>query len=636
LEQAWNDFHAAFKAPVLDEEPSLANLLAWAIKQCSDEMPAGHFFGAEAEGRMVQVEIHGPGNSVGRLLVAVCDKSARGGGLGRQISEVENRAGEVPAVIARSTAFPTSPAAAVSKQISKLLLRGGRRVVVENANWRTMLAFREFQGQHGGKPKFEEWVKKGRPLSELPALRKILALDSLLKQRPAEVAPPPGRSAPPVAKPPEASQSSSATAAEPQPAAGALLLGTRTGLTAGPVTIDPQDLTQHSAFLGGTGSGKTTAALNLIEQLLERGVPAVLLDRKGDLCRYADPSAWEAPQTDPARAARRQRLRRRLDVAVFTPGEPTGRPLIIPVVPEGIDQLPTLEREQLAGYAAAALGSMIGYKPRGPDQSRLAILRKAIEVLGEVPGAPVTLPKLRQLVQERDDALVSAVGGFDERLYKKLAEELLTLWLQHKNLLAGEGEPLDLDTLLGRAGHAAENKTRLSIISTRFLGDAATLDFWVAQLLVAVSRWIGKHPQGQLQAVFLFDEADQYLPALRQPATKAPIENLLKRARSAGVGLMLATQSPGDFDYKCRDTIRTWLVGRVKEQTALNKLKPMLSECKTDLAAKLPGQGTGQFLLLRERDVCALQALPSLVATEQLPEERILELARASRSSVTT
>ena len=58
------------------------------------------------------------------------------------------------------------------------------------------------------------------------------------------------------------------------------------------MTLDPQELTQHAAFLGGSGSGKTTAALNLIEQLLERGVPAVLLDRKGDLCRYADPAAW--------------------------------------------------------------------------------------------------------------------------------------------------------------------------------------------------------------------------------------------------------------------------------------------------------------------------------------------------------
>src|SRR5262249_60838296 len=100
-------------------------------------------------------------------------------------------------------------------------------------------------------------------------------------------------------------------------------------------------------------SGKTTAALNLIEQLLERGIPAVLIDRKGDLCRYADPSAWQQPLSDPRQAARRQRLRQRLDVAVYTPGNPTGRALLIPRAPEGTDQLPTPQRAQLAGFPAA-------------------------------------------------------------------------------------------------------------------------------------------------------------------------------------------------------------------------------------------------------------------------------------------
>ena len=87
-------------------------------------------------------------------------------------------------------------------------------------------------------------------------------------------------------------------------------------------------------------------------------------------------------------------------------------------------------------------------------------------------------------------------------------------------------------------------------------------------------------------AVVLFDEADLYLPAVRQPATKEPMENLLKRARSAGLSLLLATQSPGDFDYKCRDNIRSWLVGQVKEETALRKLKPMFSEVRREFPGR--------------------------------------------------
>src|SRR5205823_12747780 len=123
--------------------------------------------------------------------------------------------------------------------------------------------------------------------------------------------------------------------ARPTAPAAALVLGRTKGVNPTPVTFEPDEFTQHAACLGGSGSGKTTAALNLIEQLLARGIPAVLLDRKGDLCRYADPAAWERPLGDEAHAAARQALRDKLDVTVFTPGEPSGRPLALPVVPPG-------------------------------------------------------------------------------------------------------------------------------------------------------------------------------------------------------------------------------------------------------------------------------------------------------------
>src|SRR5207244_2256736 len=146
-------------------------------------------------------------------------------------------------------------------------------------------------------------------------------------------------------------------------------------------------------------------------------------------------------------------------------------------------------------------------------------------------------------------------------------------------------EALDVDALFGRGDRGRPGKTRLSVINTQFLGDQAAVDFWLAQFLIALDRWANKNPSAdRLQAVLLFDEADQYLPATRQPATKAPMENLLRRARSKGVGLFLATQSPGDLDYKCRDQIRIWLVGRVKEKVAIDKLRPMLEAARIDAA----------------------------------------------------
>jgi DNA helicase HerA-like ATPase len=108
------------------------------------------------------------------------------------------------------------------------------------------------------------------------------------------------------------------------------------------------------------------------------------------------------------------------------------------------------------------------------------------------------------------------------------------------------------------------------------------------------------------------------------------MENLLKRSRSAGLGLMLATQSPGDFDYKCRDNIRAWFIGRVKERNSLEKMKPMLSDARVDFTAKIPNQGTGEFHVVREGKVERIKADSSALATEQLSDDELLRLAARS------
>jgi len=633
LDQLWNNFHSEFQPTVPDGEEDLADVLAGAIRAATAELPDGFYFGCERDRRYLEVETHRPDSGVDKLLVGLCNASTRGTAFGKQIDDLEKRAGEITVAIVRTTNFPKAGKAAA--QIAGMLKRHGRTVVVADTDWRRMLAFEAFRKQHKQRPDFATWQRGARPLGELDSLQKILKLSTLAPIPLAQVVPLPPAAATTQSAPARPAADVPVLAPSIGTSTGALVLGHVLGVMQAPVTFEPNEFAQHAAFLGGTGSGKTTAALNLIEQLLARGVPAVLLDRKGDLCRYADTGAWERPLGEPARAAARQALREKLDVALFTPGEPSGRPLVLPVVAPGFDQLPVADRERFAQYAAAALGSMIGFKSADADKAQRAILAKAIETVAAVPrAATITVPVLRGVIEQQDDALLHAIGGgFPARLYAKLAERLLTLELNNRQLLTG-GEQLDVDALLGTGPHARPGRVRLSVISTRFLGDAAKVDFWVSQLLVAVSRWCAKSPQPRLQAVFLFDEADVYLPAgTKQPATKAPMEDLLKRARSAGVGVFLATQSPGDFDYKCKENVRTWLIGRVKEPRAIEKLKPMLAAAKGSVIDKLAGQATGEFYLVRESSVTAVKSNESFVRTEQLPENEIAELARRSARS---
>lgn len=636
LGQSWNDFHSAFKGTVPDDDAELTEVLACAIRSCGEELPEPlHFGDPEPDarlGNLIEVDVH-THDGHEPLVVAVCNKKPQGGGLANQVAAVAARAGDIAVALVRTTAFP-GKAAQVTQQIAKLLKQDGRRVVVENAEWRRMLAFEAFRKEHGEKPGFRAWQQTAQPLGELRSLQEILRLKALIGSKPRPAMPPAAPPTPPAVtsptKAPEPRAAATPAAAGFTPAVGALHLGQSTGLTPRAVELSPADLTRHAAFVGGSGSGKTTAALALVEQLLLRGVPAVLLDRKGDLARYADPSAWAVPPLDAARTPERDRLRSAVDVRLYTPGAAAGRPLGLPVVPPGFAELPEADREQFARYSAAALGAMLGFKTTDADRQQQAILTQAIQVLAEAAGAAVTVPALRELVERQDDALVTRVGGFKAQVYEKLADRLLTLWLNNKQLFAADGETLDVDALLGAGPHGSPARVRLSVVSTKFLAGADQVDFWVAQFLVAVGRWCAKSPSDRLQAVFFFDEADQYLPAQRQPATKGPMTDLLKRARSAGVGVMLATQNPGDFDYKCRENVLTWLVGRVTEPRSLEKLRPVLSAARGDATGKLAGQKAGEFHIATEKEVTAVRVAPSLVKTEQLPEDRITALARAT------
>jgi hypothetical protein len=414
-----------------------------------------------------------------------------------------------------------------------------------------------------------------------------------------------------------------------------LVVGTTSNRHGEPVMIEPGDLTRHAAFLGAPGSGKTTVALCVVEQLLLRGIPAILVDRKGDLCCYARPDMGLRDGMTGELADRAARLRNEVDVALFTPRRPDGRPLSISVIPAGLGALPVLEREQAAKFTAAALAGMMNYGDPQRDLSCLAILRKAIELLSqERPTAAVPIKVLTDFVAEKDRGLVNAVGRLDLKLFDALVQDLEVLRINQGDMLSAEGEPLAIEALLGVGTHLKPGKTRLSIISTKFLGTNQDIQFWVAQFLMMLGRWISQSPapSGSLQAVLLFDEADLYLPAVRQPPTKEPMEHLLKRARSAGLGLLLATQSPGDFDYKCRDNIRAWFVGQVKEANSIAKMKPMLSECRVDIAARLPSQGPGEFHLIQGGDATGLKTCLSAVDPRQVPEDEIVTLARRTRA----
>ena len=58
---------------------------------------------------------------------------------------------------------------------------------------------------------------------------------------------------------------------------------TKQAVTDEQVTYDPGDLTTHAVVTGMTGSGKTGLCVVLLEEAALKGIPAIIIDPKGDL-----------------------------------------------------------------------------------------------------------------------------------------------------------------------------------------------------------------------------------------------------------------------------------------------------------------------------------------------------------------
>ncbi len=592
--------------------------------------------------------------------VFLCNRPTQGGGLKRQLDKVLTAMQGKPCFMLRASDFPPNKKNQTAQAFRKFRDGGGRQLLVPIPEWERMMTVREFTAHHRGDTGMAQWLEGAKPLSSLISITHLLRLDLL------------GRPVPRlVAKSMDDPQSSldgfdmlseeQARAANPNatdsglPAndddlpmsvildedgsyGASILAGRENGLRGSrPVTLNKSVLKRHAAFLGGSGSGKTTLALSLIEQLLLRGVPAVLIDRKGDLASYANPEVWRSNENEtPDRRAEREKLADAIDVAVYTPGRASGRPISITLLPNGINELPDHEQQLLANLSAAALGEMLHLKNSATHQKQSGVLAVALRILGSLSTNEVTLADLIHLLEDEHPELTDQTQRMDPsgKLRRDLVAQLDSLRLRNAALFEGGGESLRMESLLGLGRYQRPNRTRLSVIYTGFLGDNENILFWVSQFLSEALRFCQRNPNDELQAVVMFDEADLYIPANSKPATAEPLQSLLKRARSAGLGMMLATQSPGDLDYKSRDQITSWFIGRVREDTALRKLKAAFqSESGLDPASALPGQTVGEFHLVQEGLVRPMKAQRSLIGAEQVPFDRIEQLAAETRGT---
>lgn len=367
------------------------------------------------------------------------------------------------------------------------------------------------------------------------------------------------------------------------------------------VLYDSKDLVTHAVCVGMTGSGKTGLCIGLLEEAAIDGVPAIVIDPKGDLAnllltfpqlRPADFEPWINAEDaskkglTPAQfaaqqaalwtrglaewgqdGARIQRLRDAADFAIYTPGSTAGLPVSIlksfAAPAQQIIEDRELLQERVSTTATSLLG-MLGIQA-DPIRSREHIVLSTILNAAWSAGRDLDLAMLIQQVQKPP---VSKLGVMDLDTVFPAADRF-ALAMQINNLLAApgfstwlEGEALDIGAMLVTPA----GKPRVAIFSIAHLGDAERM-FFVSLLLNQVLGWVrAQSGTTSLRAILYMDEIAGYFPPVANPPSKQPLLTLMKQARAYGLGVVLATQNPVDLDYKGLANAGTWFIGRLQTE----------------------------------------------------------------------
>ena len=390
-----------------------------------------------------------------------------------------------------------------------------------------------------------------------------------------------------------------------------------------PLMYDARDLTTHAVCIGMTGSGKTGLGSILLEEAALDGIPAIVIDPKGDMtnlllgfpelrptdfepwvneddARRKDQSVpefaegvanlWRKGLSDWGQSGERiRRMQDRAEFLIYTPGSDAGLPISVlqsfqaPKLSWDDDQ-ETL-REMIAATASGLLG-LAGVQA-DPVQSREHILLAHIFEHYWRQGHDLDMATLIEAIQRPPLKKLGVLDvetfypdkdrfGLAMALNKVIASPSFGSWLT--------GPPLDVASLI----RSPEGKTRVSVFYIAHLNQAER-EFFVTLLLEQVISWMRQQSgTTSLRCLVYFDEVFGYLPPYpANPPSKQPIMTLMKQARAFGIGMILTTQNPVDLDYKGLTNAGTWFIGKLQterdKERLLEGLDSVIAEAGTML-----------------------------------------------------
>jgi hypothetical protein len=259
------------------------------------------------------------------------------------------------------------------------------------------------------------------------------------------------------------------------------------------------------------------------------------------------------------------------------------------------------ERVSIIDAAARGIGAMLGSGKPATIAGLYTMLDLANERDYRLSNFSDLQAFFRDPPAELEAEIDEAFGG--PRTRKSLSSALKIAMIGKSGESYSLGQAIDIDQLFGchpSGGPALEGKARLSVIYLAHLTQDEQQNF-LAVLFAYMKIWMLK--QGDhLSGMLYIDEIAPFCPPVRKPPAKQGLIDLLKQARKYGLCLSLATQSPGDLDYKALGNIGTVALGRVTQRQDIEKvsgfLRSMPGVDSDAIVAALPGSKRGEFVIM--------------------------------------
>ena len=374
-----------------------------------------------------------------------------------------------------------------------------------------------------------------------------------------------------------------------------------------PVELSIKSMQRHFACFGSSGSGKTVACKVLVEEFGRNRIPVIAFDPQGDIASLAANADYESLVEHGIDRELYNSFTDQTEVLIWTPGSSKGLPLCInPLQFEGIEKFNKEDQLRFLSATAKNISGLLGYDLDTDDGKSVDSV--LTEIFSYCIDNNIRLEKFKNLISILknipDDVHDNIELICTPKLIKDLQRKVSLLTTGSRRLIFETGTPANIDTLLGM--DSDKGKTRISVIYLNTLSTQEEKEFFVASITQLMYQWMLLHPlqggQEGLQCLYYLDEIAPYIPPVKKPACKESLMILFKQARKYGIGCLIATQNPGDIDYKAIAQFSTTNLGSLTQKQDLKKVQPRLEssimEDSDKIMSKLPGLAPGHFLLI--------------------------------------